>query len=198
MNKISVIVPIYNALEEVKLLLNSLIKNFNFYFGEIILINDCSNEDTSNYLREFTSSNPDSTLINNKTNLGFVKTCNKGIKSAKGEIIVLLNSDTVIPSEFCERIIKCFNSDDKIDTASPISSYSARYFINLPKNMTLEQMNNELREYHKCKYPLIPDSEGFCFCIRRELVEQQGYLDEIYGRGYFEETDFSYRAIING
>ena len=59
-------------------------------------------------------------------------------------------------------------------------------------------MNTKLRENHKCCYPFIPDSEGFCFCIRKKLVEHQGYLDEIYGKGYFEETDFSHRAVING
>ncbi|MBQ9245889.1 glycosyltransferase family 2 protein [bacterium] len=103
-----------------------------------MLINDCSDKETSDYLESFVNSNSGFILVNNKENLGFVKSCNNGIKVAKGEIIILLNSDTIIPSEFCERIIKCFNSDEKIVTSSPISSCSARYFIELPKNMTLE------------------------------------------------------------
>ena len=43
-----------------------------------------------------------------------------------------------------------------------------------------------------------PAAEGFCFCIRKSVIESQGYLDEVYGKGYHEERDYSYRAITNG
>lgn len=198
MNKISVIVPIYNALDEVKFLLDSLIENFNFYFGEVLLINDCSKEDTYNYLNEFVKANPQFTLINNEENLGFVKTCNKGMKLAKGDIVILLNSDTMIPSGFCERIIKCFNSDEKIGIASPISSFSNAYYISMRKDMSLEDMNERLLKRHKCIYPQITTAEGFCYCIRKSVIDQIGYLDEIYGKGYGEESDYSCRASVNG
>ena len=51
--KISVIIPVYNALEDVKLCLESLLKNFNFELGDICLINDCSNEETTEFLNIF-------------------------------------------------------------------------------------------------------------------------------------------------
>ena len=198
MPKVSVIIPVYNALDDLKILLNSLIENFNFNLGEIFLINDFSNEQTTEYLKKFSAEHSKFQLINNKENLGFVKSCNKGMQKATGDIIVLLNSDTQIPAEFCERIIKCFESNLKIGIASPISSASELFFISLPRKYTLQQMNEKLRKKHKCSYPVIHAAEGFCFCIRREVIEQQGYLDEIYGKGYHEEVDFAYRAITNG
>lgn len=198
MSKISVIVPIYNALNDLKILLKSLVKNFNFELGEIFLINDFSNQETSEYLSRFVAEHVDFKLLNNEENLGFVKTCNRGMKLASGDIVVLLNSDTEIPTNFCERIIKCFEHDKKIGIASPISSHSWLFYISLPKNYSLEKMNLKLRQKHKCSYPLIHAAEGFCFCIRKEVIEQQGYLDEIYGKGYNEEVDFAYRAITNG
>ena len=198
MSKISVIVPIYNALDALKVLLASLLKNFNFELGEILLINDYSNQETSEYLTQFVNEHSKFKLFNNEKNLGFVKTCNKGMQLASGDIIVLLNSDTEIPSNFCEQIIKCFESDSKIGIASPISSHSWLFYIPLPKNYSLEKMNSKLRQKHKCSYPLIHAAEGFCFCIRKKVIEKQGYLDEIYGKGYKEEVDFAYRAISNG
>ena len=198
MVKVSIVIPIYNALDEVKVLLKSLKDNFNFYLGEIILINDCSKEETSSYLENYVRENTEFRLVNNEENLGFVKTCNKGMKIAGGDIVVLLNSDTMIPEGFCERIIKCFNSDKKIGVASPISSYSNRYFIPMRKNISLEDMNKRLRKKHKCVYPQMPTSEGFCFCIRKSVIEGIGYFDEVYGKGYHEESDFSYRASVNG
>lgn len=192
--KLSVIIPIYNALDDVKLLVKSLQENFNFSLGEICLVNDCSNKETSEYLKTLTNFQ----LIENDTNLGFVKTCNKGMKTASNDIIVLLNSDTKIPKNFAERIIDCFESNDKIGVASPISSASLHYYIPLKNDGDLEKINQKLQTKHKSTYPTIPSAEGFCFCIRRQVIEKQGYLDEVYGKGYHEEIDFSYRAITNG
>ena len=198
MSKISVVIPVWNALEDVKLCLNSLLKNFNFDLGDITVINDCSGEETTEFLRDFGKKHREIKVLENEENLGFVKTCNRGMRLVQGDIVLLLNSDTKIPSEFCERIIKCFESDDKIGIASPISSFTATYFIPLPKNYSLEKMNRLLNKKHKCSYPLIPAAEGFCYCIRKEVIEQQGYLDEIYGKGYHEEVDYAYRSLTNG
>ena len=63
---------------------------------------------------------------------------------------------------------------------------------------TVEEMNKKIRSKHESVYPLLPEAEGFCFCIRKKVIEQQGFLDEIFGKGYHEEVDFSYRAITNG
>jgi len=192
--KISVIVPVYNALDDVKLCLDSLRDNFDFSLGQVIIINDCSNSETNNFLKEFSQNNQDFTLMNNQENLGFVKTCNKGMKLAKGEIVVLLNSDTMIPKNFSQRIIQCFDMNPEVGIASPIGSYTASYFITLPHGVSLEQMNELLEKRHICSYPIIPKAEGFCFCIRRDVIEHIGYLDEVFGKGYGEECDYSCRA----
>ncbi len=196
--KISVIIPVYNALEDVKHCLESILNNFNFDLGDVCLINDCSNLETTSFLDSFVQKNLNIKVLKNEENLGFVKTCNRGMKLAQGDIVVLLNSDTKIPKEFCERIIKCFNSDSEIGIASPISSCSCTFYIEMPKNYNLQKMNKLLREKHKCKYPLIHAAEGFCYCIRKDVIEQQGYLDEVFGKGYHEEIDYAYRAITNG
>ncbi|MBQ8635858.1 glycosyltransferase [bacterium] len=195
---ISVVVPIYNALEDTKLLLDSLVKNFNFENNEIWLINDCSNKNTTDFLRNFVVKNSSFILIENDENLGFVKTCNKGMKLANGEIIVLLNSDTIIPSGFCECIKKCFESDKSIGVASPISSNSYSYYIKQPLNTTIEQMNSLLRKNHNPTYPTILAAEGFCFCVRKDVIQEIGYFDEVFGKGYHEEVDFAYRAFSKG
>ena len=198
MPKVSVIIPVYNAFEDVKLCLESIVSNFNFELGEVCVINDCSDTETTDFLRAFSKDNTNIRVFENDENLGFVKTCNQGMRLAKGDIVVLLNSDTKIPLEFCERIIKCFEFDNEIGIASPISSCTPNFYIRMPENYSLEKMNKLLRSKHECTYPLIHASEGFCFCIRKEVIEQQGYFDEIYGKGYNEEVDYAYRAITNG
>ncbi len=195
---ISVVVPVYNAKRRVKQCLKSLNKNFDFHSGEVIIVDDCSRKDTAEMLDVFVQKHPRFQLIRNQTNKGFPGTCNSGIAASSGKIVVLLNSDTVIPAGFCERIIKCFDSDNRFGVASPLSSRSGTYWFKKPYLTSIDRMNEKIREKHPCCYPEIPHAEGFCFCIRSAVIEQQGGLDEIYGRGYHEEVDFAYRAITNG
>lgn len=200
MIKISVIVPVYNALEDVKNCLASLKENFDFPLGEVIVIDDCSGEDTAEWLKLEAVNHPAMlTLRRNEENLGFVKSCNRGIEEARGNIIVLLNSDTLIPKGFCDKILDCFEKDDSIGIASPIASYSGTYFIPCRDADNLESMNRHLDELRsKPKYPTIPTAEGFCFCFRKEISDRTGPLDEAYGKGYNEERDFCFRAVTNG
>lgn len=195
--KISVIVPVYNAPKDTARLLKSLAKNFDFKTGEVILVDDCSQKETVDILEEFAAAYK-ATLLHNEQNLGFVKTSNRGMKAAKGDIVILQNSDTEIPPHFSERVIRCFESDPTIGIASPVTSGSGAYMILMPKGYTTEKMDKLLQKRRQPLYPLIPSAEGMCFCIRRAVIEQQGYLDEVWGRGYNEETDYSYRAIVNG
>lgn len=195
---ISVVIPVYNALEDVKLCIDSVVKNFDFTNGEVILVNDKSNEETTDYLNSVVEKYSNFLLLSNSENLGFVKTCNKGIKQSKGDIVVLLNSDTKIPKGFNEKISNCFKSDDMIGVASPIASSSWLFNIPIKKNYSIDKMNSEIQRLNVAKYPLIPSAEGFCFCIRRSVIKAIGGLDELYGRGYHEEVDFSYRAINAG
>ncbi len=195
---VSVVVPVYNALDDVKILLQSLAKNFNFSLGNVLLIDDCSKNDTKQYLKEWCQKDKRFTLLENQENLGFIKTCNRGMKMATGDIVCLLNSDTEIPQGFCEKILRCFITNSKFGVASPIGSNTLEYCIPLPPHKTVEDMNKIILNYHGPSYPRIPAAEGFCFCIRKEVIKKQGYLEEKYGKGYHEEIDYSYRALKNG
>ena len=197
--KISVVIPVYNAVEDVKKCLQSVKENFDFADGEVIVVDDCSQPETADYLKAEAAANPDKfTLFRNAENSGFPKTCNNGIAKAKGEIVVLLNSDTMIPARFCEKIAACFDSDPLIAVASPIAAYSGSYFIPLRDGETVASMNEKIEKLHKPAYPAIPTAEGFCLCLRKSALDKFGTLDEIYGKGFNEERDLSFRMASKG
>ncbi len=195
---ISVIIPVYNALDDVKKLFNSIVKaNFSDRI-DILVINDASGSETTEFLREWSLKNPKFKLMENKENLGFIKTCNRGMKQATGDVVVLLNSDTVIPQSLERKIIYCFNKNTYAGIASPIASDSGLWSIPLPENMSVDEMDKLVENISEKSYPNILCPEGFCFCVRRQVLDTVGYLDEIYGRGYCEETDLAFRALNNG
>jgi GT2 family glycosyltransferase len=48
-------------------------------------------------------------------------------------------------------------------------------------------------------FPRVPFINGFCFAIKREVIDKIGYLDEIaFPRGYGEENDYCLRTLKAG
>lgn len=191
---ISIIVPVYNALDEVKLLMSSLSQTSFDANTEILLIDDCSGVETATYLSEFACGKHQFSYIKNDENLGFVQTCNRGIDLAKNDIVVLLNSDTMVPDNFENAIINCMNADKNIACASPIGTCTRWFDIRVD---TLDELNDKNKKLGTPKYPAFTP-EGFCFVCRKSILEKIGKLDTAFGRGYCEEDDLVLRAISSG
>src|SRR3989338_8093717 len=90
---LSVIIVNYNTKDLLKACLDSLINNTNGIEYEVIVVDNSSSDGSGAMLKnEF----PEVRIIFNRNNSGFAKANNQGIKAAKGNNILLLNSDTVI------------------------------------------------------------------------------------------------------
>jgi GT2 family glycosyltransferase len=112
--KVSIIIPHYNQ----KLCLQSLFPNLvdqTYKDFEVILIDDCTPDEAAiTFVRDFIKDKPNMHLVQNKVNMRFVKTVNKGITLAKGEYICLLNSDTEVKNNFVQRNVEILDSDPDI------------------------------------------------------------------------------------
>ena len=94
MNNISVVIVTFNNEKTIKTCLDSVTKYSPD--SEIILVDNGSGDDTLKILRQFDER---AKIIKAEENLGFSKAVNQGIKSAKGNFILLLNPDTLIDIE---------------------------------------------------------------------------------------------------
>jgi GT2 family glycosyltransferase len=203
---LSVIVAVHNAPDDVRVCLNSLERHFlEGENRELLLVNDASDAETTELLRDFTRARREKNraspasairLLENRENLGYLLSANLGLAEARGEVLVLLNSDTAIPSRFAERVLACFASDPLIGLASPVSSDCGLFSIPLKPGLRggdVDVMDGYLRPWPP-EYPTAILPDGFCLCLRRAVLEQVGVFDEQYGPGYFEETDLAMRA----
>ena len=94
MNKFSLIIPMFNEEENVKILYNQIcasLKNIKNY--EIIFINDFSSDNTLNNLREIEKANINLKVLHNKKNLGQSLSIINGIKKANSDVIITLDGD---------------------------------------------------------------------------------------------------------
>lgn len=202
-----IIVPIYNAYDDLVECVDSVLTNTRSEEYRLILINDKSTDDRiEKYLLQLQEQRiPNVSIISNKENLGFVKTCNKGINLSSNDVL-LLNSDTVVTPNWLEKIRRCAYSDVTIATVTPLTNSGTICSIpnfcednSIPSNFTLLEYASMIEKISLKVYPIIPTAVGFCMYIKREVIDSIGNLDEkSFNKGYGEENDFCCRAIEHG
>ena len=96
--QVSIIVPAYNAELYVGRCLRSLLKQtLDVDNYEIIVINDCSTDNSKKVISPFIG---DINYLENNKKLGLPKTLNTGIKNAKGQFIIRVDADDYVHWDF--------------------------------------------------------------------------------------------------
>ena len=199
--KISIIVPIYNAYENVKDCINSILKNTKIHY-ELILIDDSSSDKRIGNLLDELENLPHVKVFKNKENKGFVKNINVGIKNSNGDV-VLLNSDTVVTPRWLQKLTVAAYSDTSIGTVTPLSNAAGAFSVpeigkenEIPIFLSRDGMASLVEKISDNVNMEVPTGNGFCFFIKRSTITDVGFFDETaFGKGYGEENDFCMRAI---
>ncbi len=148
------------------------------------------------------------TLIFNKTNTGYAKANNQGIKDAKGEYILLLNNDTVVHKDALQNLITfAQNTEDagvigsrllNIDGSLQSSCYHFPTITNAIREYLFGQKGLFEKFAPKANNPVEVDSVvGAAFLITPKAKQRVGMLDERYF-AYFEDIDYCRQAWKNG
>lgn len=106
MKKISVIVPCYNEqgnLYELNKRLNNTLKKLTNDY-EIVYVNDCSTDNTSQILTELVLKDKAVRAVNNKKNIGMARSWREGLGVSTGEFIVLIDADLQYQPEDIKRL----------------------------------------------------------------------------------------------
>ena len=127
--KISVIVPCYNYGRFLEQCLNSILLQSIDDF-EIVVINDCSADETKEVMEQFVS-NPKIKIIHHAHNIGFPKTVNEGVRIARGKYIAMVSADDYLINKSALYILSNF-----IDTHNEVGFvHSAQYFSDGNRNI---------------------------------------------------------------
>jgi GT2 family glycosyltransferase len=111
--------------------------------------------------------------------------------------VLLLNSDTKVTKGFIEEMSRILYSDPKIATVNPRSNNATVWSIPMSGCLANQRclsyayfkwLKNKIPEKYIC-----PTVHGFCMLIKRKVIDKYGLFDEVYGKGYAEENDFSMR-----
>lgn len=203
--KVDIIIPIYNAYDELTRCLESIWRWTDLENNRLILINDNSpDKNIAEYLERIHRENV--VVIHNKENKGFSANINIGMAQSEENDVILLNSDTVVTRNWVEKIKACAYSNRTIATVTPLSNNATLCSVPnfceenvVPEGYSVDEYADMIEKISMKKYPCIPVANGFCMYVKREVIEKIGNFDaETFERGYGEENDFCYRAIEAG
>lgn len=223
MPTLSIIILSYNTREITFTCLDTLtdsLQNFTSIQAEIIVVDNASTDESVQMLKDFNkrikSKNITFKTILNKTNEGFTKGNNTGLKEAKGKYILFLNSDVIVKKINWEEVLDYMDKhpyigvltvrvelpDGKIDPAShrgfpnlwnSFSYYSKLEFV----TKYIPLFNRIFGGYHRVYQSLdsiheIDSPSGAFFLSSRELLNELGGFDETFFM-YGEDIDMAYR-----
>lgn len=197
---ISVIIVNYNGRGHLGDLLESL-ENQSYQNIEILLIDNCSKDDSVTYVRQ---NWPRVKVIEQRRNLGFAAGNNVGIRAARGDYLFLVNNDTKLDSYCLANLMTVAGNKPEAAAIVPkLKFFLLPAFINAIGNSVSPigwGSDNYIGHLDIGQFDQVREVFSACFgavLLDREALDKVGLLDEAY-RFYYEDSDWSYRARLLG
>jgi glycosyltransferase involved in cell wall biosynthesis len=196
---ISVVIPCYNDCAYITKAINSISNQTCINLIEIIVIDDGSNEKTKNILKELM---PQIDLLITQKNKGQSSARNKGIEQARGEYILVLDSDDFFESTFCEKAIERIKNDLDIKIVTSFSNIlyenSNRIDIYKPIGGNISKMLLKNTAMGSCMFRKLDweISGGYDNSMRKGFEDWEFYIRLLSKNGSVEvikEFLFNYR-----
>lgn len=171
--KYSIVIPTYNNCEKyLKPCIDSIIKYTDMTDVELVISANGCKDNTRQYLDYLVTAVPNLKVVWNDEPSGYPKATNDGIKAATGDQIVLLNNDTILLEQAKGDWLNILNLPFEQNIQCGISC--------IIKDFS-EPANRFFAVF-------------FCVMISRKVFNIIGLLNEEYGTGSGEDTEFCIRA----
>ncbi len=192
-HKVSVVITNYNGVQMLRENLPSVsaaVQNISNNIREVIIVDDASNDDSVNYIKENYSNFK---LIVHAKNKRFAEAVNSGFRAAKGELVCLLNNDVKPSKNFLSKSYQLFE-DEKlfgVSLAEEGYSWAKGYF---DKGYIGHRPGRKVNPIHSTFW--ISGGSGV---FRKSMWNSLKGLDsKLYKPFYWEDLDISYRAMKRG
>ena len=208
--KLSIIIVNWNNKNLLQECLNSLVLSIKYHVlrAEIIVVDNGSTDGSMELVQSLKFKVQSDSLklkvIENKENLGFSKGNNIGIRKARGEYIMLLNSDTIVKEGAIATLVNYLDLHPEVDIVGPkLINVDGSPQANCGRFPTLPVVATMLFKEHFGGSDFVRCSPqqscfvdwlmGAAFVARKEVFDKIGGLDENIFM-YMEEVEWFYRA----
>ena len=203
---LSIVVPVYGDWGSLARCLESL-ERYSAPFDTVMIVNDSGPQadELEASIQPFLERNAQFEYSRNDENLGFVGTCNRAVLEldSTGNDVVLLNSDAEITQHSLDEMLAVLDISERHGLVCPRSDNATIATVPWRRHAsTLHDVGRRERAARIFseiapvipRYYVAPVVVGFCMLIRRNLIDNYGLFDPIFGAGYNEENDMSLRV----
>lgn len=211
---LSIVIVNWNAGEQLKDCLNSIITYHSNIIDEVVILDNNSVDDSLKNISSLQTDDFDIRVIHSQSNLGFGKACNIASENITAKYILFLNPDAKIYFDTLTKVtnymeinngvgvcgIKLIDSFDKVQKHCTLQPRLKHYFNHATG---LSALSSKLFPYIFLKdldYDNdadVPHTIGAFYCIRNELFRELKGFDELFFV-YLEDLDLSRRVLQKG
>jgi len=193
---VSIIVPVHDNWALTAACLRSIVADASAVPYEVVVVDDASSDETVELLPQVAGV----TVVRLDENLGFIGAVNAGIGAARGELVVLLNNDTVVRPGWLDALVETAEFEDDVGVVGAKLVY--------PDGRLQEAGGIIWRDGSGWNYGRGADPDdpafnfvrdvdycsGACLLVRREILDAIGGLDTRFAPAYYEDTDLAFAA----
>jgi glycosyltransferase involved in cell wall biosynthesis len=140
--------------------------------------------------------NPHVHLVLNDSNAGFARACNQGIAVTDGDVLILLNNDTLVAPAWLMKLAGALR-DPAVGLVGPVTNRIGNEAEVPTDHETwgefVSAAARRARERNGERFE-IRTLTMFCLAMRRDAYERIGPLDQRFEIGLLEDDDYSMRA----
>lgn len=186
---VSIVIPNWNGAELMKKHLPKVVAASEA--AEIIVSDDASSDESIILLKD---KFPAIRVVANKKQQGFAGNVNTGVAVAKGDIVVLLNTDVEPEKGFLTPLLKHFDDPNVFAVACLEKSYDPGGIVLRGRGEAKWRRGFYVHWRGEVDKPDTAWVSGGSGAFRRSMWNKLGGMDTLYNPFYWEDIDLSYRA----
>ncbi len=194
--EVSLIIPVHAHAELTRACLCSIRDRTTRVRYEVILVDDTADVETRRLLDHVRGVK----ILRNKTNLGFLRSMNRGASVARGQWLVLFNNDTEVTHGWLAAMLKCATSATDIGVVTPKFIYpdgslNEAGAIVWRDGTAMNYGRGDSPERFQYEYRRETDyGSAAALMVRTDLWKETGGFDERYVPIYYEDADLCFEA----
>ncbi len=203
---VTIVIPNYNGEDVLRKNLPKVLSEVENYKDgkiEVIVVDDASTDSSESVISNFIRSAGSGQISNlkffkNNKNLGFSSTVNKGVGHAKGDIVILLNTDVYPEKGFLDPLLNNFKDKSVFAVGCMDKSIENGKVVLRGRGLGTWKRGFLVHKRGEVDARNTLWVSGGSGAFRKDIWNKLGGLNELYSPFYWEDIDLSYRAQKSG
>lgn len=193
--RVSIVIPVFNQSAYTFHCLAALLASTAAVDYEVIVVDDCSSDDTAQVLQLISGI----TVLRNESNSGFIASCNRGAAAACGEFVLFLNNDTEVQPGWLQALLGTFDSFADAGLVGAKLLYAdgtlqeAGGIVWQDGSAWNYGRNDDPNKPEYCYLRAVDYCSGACILVKKADFDAVGGFDTYYAPAYYEDTDLAFK-----